>query len=100
MDQFGMDERPVQLGDVAKDTISGFDGIVVCVSEWLYGCRRVTVQPRGMHEGQPIDNKTFDSDQLVVLKPRAKEEPDASGFTGGPRIAPTPHADPMRAAAR
>ena len=56
-------------GDFARDTISGLEGRVVCTSNWLYGCRRLTLQPMGMNEkGGPLESYTFDEDQLVLVK--------------------------------
>lgn len=87
------DER-VKLGVKAKDRITGFEGIVICVSEWLNGCLRITIQPQAMHEGKPVDNQTFDAEQVEAVEVE-------TGFTqmtpsGGPSIAPKRAADPRR----
>lgn len=79
--------RQLQLGDQAKDSISGFSGIVVAVTTWLNGCRRITIQPQALHEGKPIDSQTFDENQVVVTKAKAFAE--GSHETGGPRPEPT-----------
>ena len=34
----------INLGDTVKDKISGFTGVVVARTEWLYGCIRLAVQ--------------------------------------------------------
>ena len=44
----------MKLGDLVKDIISGFEGIVVADTQWLNGRRRLILQPRGLHEGKPI----------------------------------------------
>lgn len=31
----------VELGDIAKDEVSGFQGVVVAVTNWLNGCNRI-----------------------------------------------------------
>lgn len=35
----------VQLGDKARDTVSGFAGVCVARTEWLNGCWRMTLPP-------------------------------------------------------
>jgi hypothetical protein len=37
--------KPVQLGDRVRDRMTGFSGIAIAITEWLYNCRRITVQP-------------------------------------------------------
>ena len=86
-------ERPVglKLGDKAKDKISGFTGIVVAITEGLNGCQRITISPEELHDGKPIDNHTFDAEQVELEKviPAVAHEP-----TGGPSIAPVRSKDP------
>ena len=56
----------VNLGDRVKDTISGRSGIVMCISDWLYGCQRITAQPVGKDE-----SFTVDVQQLKITKKHA-----------------------------
>jgi hypothetical protein len=58
----------MQLGDLVKDTITGFSGVVTCKSEWLNGCVRLTLQPVKMKDGKPVESITFDVEQLVLVK--------------------------------
>ena len=51
-----MSTKKIDLGDVAKDTITGFEGVVVAQSKWLHGCVRMTLQPRELKEGKPLDH--------------------------------------------
>jgi len=77
----------VQLGDVAKDSITGFHGVVICISEWLHGCRRITLKPTGVgKDGKTFEPETFDEPQLSIVK-RGKHAP--TNVTGGPRPEPT-----------
>ena len=57
----------IKLGDVARDSISGLEGVVVCISKWLYGCTRVSVQPQGNKDGKPFDLVTVDMPQLTKV---------------------------------
>ena len=82
----------IKLGDVAKDTISGFEGVVVARTEWLNGCVRVSVQPKKLQEsGKPVEYETFDVTQLAMVEAGPRHEPKT---TGGPRPAPTRARDP------
>lgn len=79
----------IELGDVVKDTISGFQGVAVGWTRWLYGCDRITVQPQTLHEGKPIVCESFDLPQLVLVKKRVvKLQVKDANTPGGPR--PTP----------
>ena len=92
--------RPsIGLGDTVRDTITGYEGIAVCVSNWLNGCQRVTIQAPELHDGKPVDNFTFDAEQLEVVTKKlvATKKPAAVGerLLGGPSIAPARAADPV-----
>lgn len=76
----------VELGDIAKDSVSGYKGVVVAVTHWLNGCRRITIQSQELHNGQPIDGHTFDEMQVEVVKAKSHK---AKTSTGGPRPEPT-----------
>jgi hypothetical protein len=76
----------IALGDVVRDTITGFQGVAIGITHWLHGCGRVVVQPQDLKDGKPIDAMTFDELQLEIVakgkhapKPLPKSEP-----TGGP----------------
>jgi hypothetical protein len=63
----------IQLGDRVKDKITGLGGIVIGVTDWLYGCRRITVQPEKAKHGKPAETFCVDEPQLVVTKRGAVE---------------------------
>jgi hypothetical protein len=58
----------MKLGDLVKDSITGFTGIVTCRSEWLNGCVRLSLQPQELREGKPLADVTFDIEQLILVK--------------------------------
>lgn len=72
-------ERTVELGDKVKDEITGYEGIVIAITDWLYECRTVAIQSQagvGLLSGAPAKAETFDEAQLVVvekgvIKPKA-----------------------------
>ncbi len=79
--------KKINLGDKVKDPISGVIGIVVARTEWLHGCARITVQPKGVSkEGEPFKNSNFDEPQLELMEPKKVKR--GSTKKGGPRQAP------------
>jgi hypothetical protein len=88
----------IPLGSKCKDTITGFEGILVARTTWLSGTVRLTLQPKKLHDGKPVDNDTFDSEQVEVLQvkepPQAKVLPANAEKPGGPRPAPIRSKDP------
>lgn len=81
----------LKLGDKAKDKVTGFSGTVIAITEWLNGCRRITIQPNTLHDGKPIEGHTFDAEQVekVEESPAATVRPK-----GGPSISPQQRKDP------
>jgi hypothetical protein len=92
----------IRLGDRVRDRISGFEGIVIGITDWLYQCRRPIVQPSGLDkDGAVMKTESFDEEQLEVveagafaLKVEQVVEPEAK--TGGPRDTPARRSDPSR----
>ena len=58
----------IGLGDRVEDTVTGYKGIVICVSTWLHGCIRMSVQPEKLKDGAPMEPQHFDQTQLKLLK--------------------------------
>ena len=76
----------IELGDTVKDSISGFVGIAVGKTTWLYGCDRITIHPQGLtKEGKLFDTQSFDEPQLVIVKKAKKKDVPENHTTGGPR---------------
>lgn len=60
----------IRLGDVVKDSISGFQGVVTSWTDWLNGCTRLGVTPEETKDGKPVETHSFDIEQLVLVKAR------------------------------
>lgn len=74
----------IKLGDLARDRVSKFEGVVVAVTEWLNGCRRITIVPPYLDkDGKPFEGQTFDEFQMEVIKKGAVESFNKE--TGGPQ---------------
>ena len=89
-----MELHEINLGDLAMDSISGFKGVVVADTRWLYNCRRLSIQPKELHDGKPVEAQTFDERQLILLHVAGVTEAEVK--TGGPAPAPRLPAGPTR----
>ena len=56
-----------KLGQVGKDKITGFAGVLTARCEFLTGCNRYCIQPRELKDGKPIDSIYFDEDQIEII---------------------------------
>lgn len=76
----------LELGDLVKDQITGFKGVVECVDRWLNGVVRMRVQPQKVKDGEVVKGSYFDVNRLELSKKevfkRKKNE------TGGPMPKP------------
>ncbi len=75
----------IALGTKVKDKVTGFKGVVVARTEWLFGCLRYTVQPQKLKDGATIANECFDEDALVIL---GNLDCGVKGDPGGSRDTP------------
>ncbi len=71
----------IKLGDRVKDRTSGFSGIVLAISKYLYGCTTIGVKSEELKDGTPIEMQWFDEQSLDELA----TEP------GGPALELPPH---------
>ena len=78
----------VKLGQEVTDPITGFSGIAVGRTAWLYGCTRIGLQGKMDKDGTVPDVQWFDELQLE------SEPPDVE--IGGPTTIPKRVADPTR----
>lgn len=83
----------IELGDVAKDKITGFTGVVIGRTKWLHGCERLTIQPQELKDGKPIDACSFDLPQLDLV---SKAQVNTTSKTGGPGPVSPRRADARR----
>lgn len=74
-----------KLGDKVTDKYTGFTGVVTGIAEFLYGCRRVLIQPCELKDGKPVEDMWLDEQRVDVNSP-AK--------TGGPQHDATRSSDP------
>lgn len=84
----------INLGDEAKDRVSGFQGVCVAITQWISGCARLTLQPPTGKDGKIPEAQTFDEPMLQLVK--AAKVAQGPMKTGGPRPEPTTSAAPRR----
>lgn len=61
-------KKTPELGDIAKDIVTGFEGTAVCITRYRYNSDRLTIQPIGVKDGKTTDALAFDIDQLEYVK--------------------------------
>jgi len=69
------------LGDKAKDKITGFKGLVVRRTQWLNNCNTYGLQSIELKDGVPQDPQSFDEPQISLVEEKAVE---VNNSTGGP----------------
>lgn len=88
--------QSINLGDMVRDRITGFSGVVVADTMWLNKCRRLAVQPRELDEkGRRQEQESFDVEQLELVEAAVVPVPEKQQ-TGGPHPEPLRAKDPTR----
>jgi hypothetical protein len=83
-------KKEIKLGFKVKDEITGFEGIVIGITDWMYSCKRIGVRATLLVEGKPIEDQWFDVQQMIITeetKPLISEDSDATkpgGNKNGP----------------
>lgn len=84
-------KNQIELGDLAKDTITNYVGVVVGFTKYITGCDRFTLQSQEIKEGKIPDSYNFDCSTCILVKkavvkvPRLVEkEIDPEIKPGGP----------------
>lgn len=87
-----------KLGDLVRDRISGFEGIVIGRTEWLYGCVRLAIAPQALDkDGKPGETAHIDEDQVQIVEKKVMQPgPVKAAHPGGPRPDATRRADARR----
>ena len=78
----------VKLGQEVKDKVTGYQGIAVSCTEFLYGCRRIAVQAK-LKKGEPSQPEMFDEPQLNIIGNGILPEPIPKAPHGDPKFRPT-----------
>lgn len=87
----------IKLGDKVRDMITGFTGIAVGRTDWLYGCARIGVEPTELRDGKTVETHWFDEQRVELIE--AKPIPvstHSNARVGGPQSDPAPRHIPNR----
>lgn len=71
-----------ELGQKARDIITGLEGIITSRTEYLTGCIHCGIQPQSLKDGKMIDPEWIDQSRLVLVDEGIREEysnPETSG---------------------
>ena len=58
----------VKLGDEVSHKVSNFNGVVVAITEYLYGDSRLAVLSKELKDNKPIEWQWFDEGELEVIE--------------------------------
>lgn len=61
----------MKIGDRVKDKISGFQGIVTGIVDYISGCKQALVAPPVDKEKKLVESQWFDVQRLEVIKENA-----------------------------
>ena len=88
-----MTMNKVRLGDMALDTITGYEGIVEAETLWLNGCRRLSLQAKGVDDKGKVRESYTTDETTIELVESAAVSTRAHRRTGGP---PDASPEPIR----
>lgn len=72
----------VNLGDTAKDIVTGFRGIVMARISWLHGCDRLILEPTTLSPtGELQKQQVFDEQRIEVCVRNTITIPDQTNAT-------------------
>jgi len=79
-----MKREELELGDLGRHVVTGFEGVVIAKVDYLQGCRQLCLQPRGLHKetGQPLESVYFDEPYVDPVE-RAVVPVRQEGYLGG-----------------
>lgn len=82
-----MEKFKFDLGDKVKDKVTGYTGIIIGQTRWLYGCTRYTIQAQELKDGKPVEAISCDEAALDVVVPVEVKDPVRK--SGGPTREPS-----------
>lgn len=72
-------------GDLVRDSVTGFTGVVTNRTQWMNMCNTYSVQPVDLKDGRPQDPVGFDEPQLDLAK-KDSYRSRSDEWTGGPAV--------------
>lgn len=78
----------VQNGDKVRDTVTGFEGIVTGVADYLTGCRQVLISAQS-RDGKAGEAGWYDDDRVEIMQAQHTTMGNRER-NGGPQSNPAP----------
>jgi len=77
----------IKNGSQVKDIYTGYEGIVMARTEYLYGCTQVLIVPLDLDkDGKRLSGEWFDEQRIETIKKKApKKSKESKAKTGGPQ---------------
>jgi len=79
-------KKEMNLGDVVRDIITGFEGIITSKCDYITGCTHFGIAPTELKDGRPQDSYYLDEQRLIFVK--KSELSESSIRKGGPQRDP------------
>lgn len=77
--------KQIELGQEAKDKVTGFNGILTCRIQYLTGCDHYGIAPRAV-DGKVNETAYFDEGRIEIIGPGITvKEVEAPSGKGGPQ---------------
>ncbi|MDI6781413.1 MAG: hypothetical protein QME49_04825 [bacterium] len=73
----------IKLGMKGRDKVTGFEGIITGVADYLYGCKQIVLTPVA-NDGKMSDNHWFDIGRIEVIGQGIAPEAVMADKPGGP----------------
>ena len=79
--------KKIKLGDVVKDVITNFEGIVTSKCKYITGCTHYGIAPLELKDGRPQESYWLDSQRIEFVKKSALSK--SASPKGGPQSHPS-----------
>ena len=84
-----VDTNGFELGDVVKHAVTGLEGTITGIHQYMTGCARATIQQKVGADGKVPDGYGVDVLELEMVAPGPRHEVQpATSKSGGPRNDP------------
>lgn len=74
----------IELGQLAKDAVTGFEGVITGRAQYLYGCDQYCIVPRINKDGKMGESQWFDEGRIRIIGPWIQPKDVQVDKPGGP----------------
>lgn len=84
-----MSDFKYEMGFKAQDIVTGFEGTIICRSQWFTGCNTYGLKPTVSKEGKLQQTEYFDENAIIMIPAnRVEIGTTVDEKTGGPQETP------------